>query len=327
MELPGLKLEAQLGHSGLTDAWQARQVHLNRPVTVKILREEPAADPREVRSFHDEARRISALKHHNILDVFDVGEHHGTHYMIMEYAPGPTVSAMLSEHSRLPPDFAFGLALQAADALAYAWNDHRLIHRNLSPKSFVLGADKTLKLAYTGLSLRVDPTHPDKRLEHDMIEGTPQYMAPEQIENPRSVDCRTDQYGLGATLYHMITGTAPFADLEPLDAIHAQISEQVPHPGDLVPGLAPHWADVVARLMMKPIESRFTSWETAAAALKRALTPDRLRIERRRKHITVSWSTIADPATAATQRDVANPSLARRTAPPKLIIRRRNRPS
>ncbi len=130
-----------------------------------------------------------------------------------------------------------------------------------------MSSERAAKLAYAGLSLRVDPLHPDQRFRPGIVEGTPYYMSPEQARSSTSLDFRTDMYALGATLYHMLTGFMPFADFSPVDALRRQISGSLTNPSRIVPDLPDSYCFVVEKMMMKYPDARFESWSVLRRAV------------------------------------------------------------
>lgn len=297
MNLPDLTLESRMAGNSLTDVWIGHQDHLDRPVMVKVLKPDLALQPDEVERFWQEARRVSVLKHDNILEVYDVRQTHGRHYVLMEHASIRSL-ADWSANEPLAPAVAITVAIATAQGLDYAWREHRLIHCNLSPKCLYIDeARHTAKLDFFGLSRRVDPAAPDGSHASEHIVGTPHYMAPEQIDNDTTLDFRADMYGLGATLYHLLTGSAPFEALDPMAVLEAQLADQIPHPCDCVSDLHPAIGDLISRLMMKSAGARYPDWAAAIAAMERVLSPQRLRIMREpdTSRPTVTWSTIAQP--------------------------------
>jgi serine/threonine-protein kinase len=269
VEIPGYEIVEKLGRSSMTDVWKAYQSSLERYVTIKVLREEFAADPQEVERFFAEARQTSSIKHPGVLQIFNADEHDGHYYVVMEFVNGPSVDELIQHKGALPPRWSMGVAAQAARALGYAWKRHQLVHRNLTPRSLFPNGKAHTKIAYLGLSLRVAPGDGSVRLRPGMIVGTPYYMSPEQACCSPDLDFRTDMYSLGASLYHMITGRMPFAKYEPVEALRKQVDGQLMHPSRHVEGLPTGMAFVMRKLMMKDPQHRYATWEDAARALEK----------------------------------------------------------
>jgi eukaryotic-like serine/threonine-protein kinase len=271
MELPGLKILCQLGESSMTEVWKAYQKSLRREVTIKILKDEFAAYEGEVERFCAEAKQTARLKHRRIVQIYDVVRHGGRQMLLMEYVAGPTVERVLKTKKRFASREAMRIAVGVAEALRYAWDGHRMIHRNLSPRSILLDTRLEPRLAYMGMSLRVDPTRPDEKFRPDTIEGTPYYMSPEQAQASPDLDCRTDMYGLGATLYQMITGVVPFGEFDPVDALRCQVKEKLRHPSEFVPRLPDGVSRVLEKLMMKHSKDRYPDWGDAIRAMRQGV--------------------------------------------------------
>ena len=269
MDIPGLNLVKKIGEGGMATVWKAHQVSLDRIVAVKILNAEFASDPDEVRDFINEARAAANLKHPNIIQVHDVGEHEGTYYIVMELVNGATVGALLERDGPLSPKRALHIVDDLAKALDYAWTEAGMIHRDIKPDNIMIDADGTVKLADLGLARRGLTRRSENADADRMIEGTPNYMSPEQARAVPALDCRTDMYSLGATLYHMVTGVLPFADVQPMRALQAQIDGELPNPRDINPAITQGLAAFIRRLMMKVPPDRFEDWDAMRCELSK----------------------------------------------------------
>lgn len=273
-EIPGFRIIKPLGSSRHTDVWLAEQESLARFVTIKVLREAFASDPDEHERFVSEAKKMSVLNHPRIIQIFNVDEYEGTPYLVTEYVSGPSISSVVADEKALRVSDALQIVTDVAEALAFAWERHNCVHCNITPKSIYLDDDdgQQVKLAYMGMSLRVDTLGSGERLSSDEIKGTPYYMAPEQETAPESVDCRTDMYSLGATLYHMITGKIPFGERDPVDAMRRQIEGHIRHPKRYLRDLPPGVVRLMERMLMKDPERRYADWSEALSALRTCLT-------------------------------------------------------
>jgi serine/threonine protein kinase len=201
------------------EVYKARDTRLDRSVAIKILPPDVSADPDRRARFEREAKTIAGLSHPHICSVFDVGEHDGFMYLVMEHLAGETLAERLQK-GLLPLDQALAIATEIADALATA---HRqgVIHRDLKPANVML--TKTgAKLLDFGLAklkghgeqpavghLASADTRTTPLTAEGVIVGTLQYMAPEQVEG-KPADARTDLRALGAILYEMLTGKRAF---------------------------------------------------------------------------------------------------------------------
>jgi tetratricopeptide (TPR) repeat protein/predicted Ser/Thr protein kinase len=221
-QLGAYRLEELIGAGGMGEVYRAKDPRLGRDVAVKILPAARVADPQRRARFEREARAIAALNHPNICAIYDVGQEGGLDFLVMEYVDGAPLSARLAQ-GPLPMDQALARATEIAEALDCA---HRqgIIHRDLKPGNVMLArAGDTsrathAKLVDFGLARMIPspvaqssipPTATAPLTVSGAVLGTPQYMAPEQIEG-RSADARTDVFAFGALLFEMLTGRPAF---------------------------------------------------------------------------------------------------------------------
>jgi serine/threonine protein kinase len=229
IHLPEFEILDLLGQGGMGAVYRARQRSHDRLVALKLI---PAAwneDPTFVERFQREARTVAKLDHPNVVAGYDSGHLDHYCYFVMEYVDGPNLRDML-ESGPLPPGEAFGIVDQMCDALSYA-HSLGIVHRDIKPENILLddepliappdaglaGAAARVKIADFGLAKLLEPEPDDFTLTtREHVLGTPQYMAPEQIERPSEVDHRADIYALGVVLYEMLTGELPLGRFEPV---------------------------------------------------------------------------------------------------------------
>lgn len=266
-EIPGFHSFVRLDETSTTVRWRARQQTLDRDVVLKVLKPHLAADPREVSEFTVKAKSAARLRHPNILQLFDVASHGGLHYYVTEFLEGENVAKILLR-GPLPPAKAVEIARSVAKALETVWNDAGMIHRNIKPENILVGADGTTKLDGIDLARKAAvPGAAPADAEEGVVEGTPYYLSPEQSRGSPYLDFRADMYGLGASLYQMVTGLVPFGESEPLAALDRQIADFLPHPRSLNPTIPTAVAQLIRRLMMKQPEHRFAAWSEVIRAM------------------------------------------------------------
>jgi serine/threonine-protein kinase len=190
----------------------AHDVELNRPVAVKVLAEHLAGDESFRARFLQESKLAGRLSHPNVVQVYDAGETEGRPYIVMEYVPGDTVA----QRGKLPHAEAVPLALQACAGLQHAHNAG-LVHRDVKPANLLVRADNVLKIADFGIARAAELT---RLTEHGTVLGTAAYLSPEQAAG-EEVTAATDIYSLGAVLYELLTGRAPY-EFESLAELAAQ---------------------------------------------------------------------------------------------------------
>jgi len=269
MELPGFEIVERIGEGAMAVVWKAHQTSLDRMVAIKVLKREFARDPREVNDFIQEARSAARLKHPNVVQVFDVAELDDVFYIVMEFVDGAPLGATLAARGALHPRKALSIAMRVADALDKAWSSARIVHRDIKPDNILIERDGTVKLADLGLAMIADPAHSSAARAQELVAGTPNYMAPEQVHGDAEIDCRADMYSLGATLYHMVTGTMPFAGNDARTVMRMQVSEQLTNPRNLDPSVPLGVSQLIERLMMKRPDHRFKDWREAIKTMKK----------------------------------------------------------
>ncbi len=221
------EIQAAIGAGGMGEVYKARDTRLDRTVAIKVLPAELNTDPERRARFAREAKTIAGLSHPHICTLFDVGEHNGSTYLVMEHLQGESLAERLL-HGPLPLAQALDIGAQIAEALDAA-HKHGIIHRDLKPGNVMLtagGAGRSgvpsaklldfglAKLAAHGEHPALEsgasvPTRAAPVTAEGTILGTLQYMAPEQLEG-KEADARTDLWALGAILYEMVTGRRAF---------------------------------------------------------------------------------------------------------------------
>ena len=211
---PQLEIVELLGCGGMGAVYKARQPRLDRLVALKIMKPEAASDPAFAERFAREARALARLSHPNIVAVFDFGQVGDLCYFLMEYVDGANLRQM-ERAERLSPRQALAIVPQICDALQYA-HDEGVVHRDIKPENILVGRKGRVKIADFGLAKLLGRAPADFTLTaSQMVLGTPNYMAPEQIETPLAVDHRADIYALGVVFYELLTGELPIGRFAP----------------------------------------------------------------------------------------------------------------
>ena len=255
--LPGYDLQRRLGAGGTSTVWLAKQLSLDRTVAIKVLSPGLLADEEARAQFQREARAAAQLSHAAIVGILDFGEHQGTLYYVMEYVDGTNLADWLAQNQRMAHGQALKLAEIIAGALDIVWRESSLIHCDIKPGNILLGADGAVKLTDLGLARIAGSAA--TREPSACIEGTPTYIAPEQIEG-REPDCRSDIYSLGLTLYHLLTGTPPFEGRSLQEILEAQQTDFLPDPCDILPRLPFSYGWLLAKMTAKDPAKRPQNW-------------------------------------------------------------------
>ena len=229
---PQLEILEFIGKGGMGAVYKARQPTLDRVVALKILPPTAASDPGFAERFNREARALARLNHPNIVTVHDFGQvstSAGTlppgpgappappsvlHYLVMEYVNGGNLR-QIEQAGKLTPDQALAIVPQICEALQFAHNEG-IVHRDIKPENILLDKRGRVKITDFGIAKILGLTAETSPLTgaQDVV-GTPHYMAPEQMEKPRTVDHRADIYSLGVVFYEMLTGELPLGKFAP----------------------------------------------------------------------------------------------------------------
>ena len=224
--ITGYDVEALIGQGGMGAVYLGRQQSLDRPVAIKILPPQIAERQGFRERFAQEGRALAKLNHPNIVAVHDFGQAGPYAMLVMELVEGANLREVLAQ-GRLTPAEALEIIPQLCDALSYA-HDEGVVHRDIKPENLLFDGRGRLKITDFGLAKLVSgKTAGDERAASEGSEvsplpdptqgvvGTVHYMAPEQLENPKSVDHRADIYALGVVFYEMLTGELPIGRFEP----------------------------------------------------------------------------------------------------------------
>jgi serine/threonine protein kinase len=257
------EIQAKLGEGGMGEVYRARDTRLDRTVAIKVLPAEISGDPDRRARFQREAKTIAGLTHPHICTLYDVGEHDGSTFLVMEHLEGETLADRLVK-GRLPLGQALTVATHIADALAAA-HHQEIIHRDLKPGNVML--TKTgAKLLDFGLAKHlIAPDHLGSQdttvaamTREGTTVGTLAYMPPEQLRG-EPVDARADIFSFGVVLYEMLAGTHPFKQRSEIDTASA-ILNSVPRPlPELCPDLPALLQHIVRKMLAKDAGDRYDS--------------------------------------------------------------------
>jgi len=198
-----------IGEGGMGCVFRAVHTRLNRPVAIKVLRQDRVNSQEAVSRFSREMQLIAQLEHPNIVKALDAGEQDGLHYLVMEFLAGCDVGQLSKRLGPLPIADACQIIRLAATALQYA-HDQKIIHRDIKPSNLLLTPDGCVKLLDLGLAQFFDFSIEPSLSRADQAVGTLAYMAPEQLSRREEVTTRSDIFSLGVSLHELLTGQRPF---------------------------------------------------------------------------------------------------------------------
>lgn len=264
-ELGGYRVLRRLGVGGMAEVYLAEQNSLGRQVALKVLLPALARDGAYVDRFLHEARAAASLVHANIVQIYEVGQADGVHFIAQEYVRGRNLGELLARQTALEPRVVLDVLRQVVAALGKA-AEAGIVHRDIKPENILLSQSGEIKVADFGLA-RAMSADAKTLTQVGVAMGTPLYMSPEQIEG-RPVDARSDIYSLGITSYHLLAGTPPHLGETAL-AIAVQHLNATPRPlenarSDVPSGLA----RVVHRMIAKKPEQRYQSPAELLAELR-----------------------------------------------------------
>jgi serine/threonine-protein kinase len=260
-------LKRLLGHGTTGAVYLAEDDRDGRPVALKVLPTSLATNAEYIRRFLTEARLATQLDHPSIITVYDYGRADGHYYLAMEYSEGRSCKARIVLEGQFEWRQAVQVALQVARALQAA-AEQGIIHRDIKPENLLLDEDGRVRIADLGLAKEMDSMEP---MPSDTSLGTPDYMSPEQVNNSETVDFRSDIYSLGATLFHMVCGRAPYTGRSAYEVMVKHVSAPLPSPVKHCPDLPPEVCDVMRKMMARDPDDRYQTYEALIADLQALL--------------------------------------------------------
>lgn len=256
-------LEERIGAGGMGEVFKARHRRMNRIVAVKVLNSRSTSDY-SLKRFQREMEAAAQLIHPNIVTAYDADDHDGTHFIVMEFVDGLDLSEMITNDGPLNLPKAANLISQAAKGLHYA-HSKGIVHRDIKPGNILVDKTGQVKILDMGLARFSDPIDAEGRTSDsgltrdNQIVGTVDFMAPEQADDSKSVECATDIYSLGCTLYFLLTGTPPYFRSSLVKTLIAHRVEEVPQITSVRPDLSPKIDQVLQKMMAKNPADRYSS--------------------------------------------------------------------
>ncbi len=271
--LGGYRVLSELGRGGMGSVYLARQLTLNRKVALKTIQAAWAANPVAIARFIREAYAAAQLTHHNVVQIYDLGEDKGVNFFSMELVGGGSLDDLLRKSGKVEPRAAASYILQAARGLKFA-HDHGMVHRDVKPANLMLTSESMVKVADLGLVKTPGLTEEEITAGPDnnpMLQsarsqvtgagttmGTPAYMSPEQAEDATKVDHRADIYSLGCTFYALLVGRSPFSTTNNvLEVISKHKTEKIERPDKVIKGVPAELGHIVERMTQREPKDRY----------------------------------------------------------------------
>ena len=250
-----------IGRGGMADVRAGRDLRLGRPVAIKMLRSDLAADETFQERFRREAQSAASLNHPSIVAVYDTGEAPDEKgdvvpYIVMELVEGRTLRDVLRDGRKILPERALSITADILAALDYS---HRagIIHRDIKPANVMLTPEGKVKVMDFGIARAIADTS-SAMTQTAAVIGTAQYLSPEQARG-ETVDARSDIYSTGCVLYELLTGRPPFVGDSPVSVAYQHVREEARPPSQLNPDVSVAIDHVVAKALAKRVDDRYSS--------------------------------------------------------------------
>ncbi len=258
----------KIGTGGMSDVYKAKCHKLNRYVAVKVLKQEFSENANFVSKFRIEAQAAAGLMHPNIVNVYDVGEENGIHYIVMELVEGITLKKYIEKKARLSYKEAVSIAIQVSMGIEAAHNNH-IIHRDIKPQNIMISKDGKVKVTDFGIAKAATSNTITSN-----VMGSVHYTSPEQARGGYS-DEKSDIYSLGITLFEMLTGRVPFNGETTVAIAIKHIQEEMASPKEFVSEIPSSVEGIVLKCCQKSPDRRYQSVQELIADLKQSLiNPD-----------------------------------------------------
>jgi serine/threonine-protein kinase len=263
----------RLGRGGMATVYKAYHPGLDRFVAIKTLHSHLYEGQNFLERFQQEAKAVAALRHQNIVQVFDFDVHDETYYMVMEFISAGTLKAKMQEYSvdgnTLPINEAVEIIRQVSSALNYA-HENGMIHRDVKPSNVLLNEKGEALLTDFGIARLLSKESSNLTATGALV-GTPAYISPEQGKGERELTPASDIYSLGVIFYELLTGQVPFDADTPIAIIHKHIHEPLPFPHQINPDLPTPLERVILKALAKDPEDRYQTTREMMDAIDKAL--------------------------------------------------------
>lgn len=260
-----------IGQGGMADVFLAHDTILNREVAVKILRGELSNDPVALLRFQQEAQASTALSHPNIVDIYDVGEDRGHHFIVMEYVRGTTLKNLIKRRGALLKEEAQDIMKQITSAIVEA-HKRGIIHRDIKPQNILVKADGTIKVVDFGIALAQNSL---QLTQKDSVMGSVHYLAPE-LARGEQASAQSDIYALGIVFFELLSGDVPFKGEQAVEIALKHMREPIPDIRTINPDIPQAMSNIILKACAKNKNNRYRSAQEMLEDITTCLSPKRI---------------------------------------------------
>lgn len=287
-----------IGQGGMADVYKAKDIILNRIVAIKILREKLSHDAMTLVRFQREASAASRLSHPNVVDIYDVGESDGMHYIVMEFIRGRTLKQLIQQRGALSVSESIQIMTQLTSAIDHA-HKHNIIHRDIKPQNVLVKDDGTVKITDFGIAIANDAV---QLTLNNAVMGSAHYLAPETAQG-KEPTAQVDIYSLGIVFYELLTGDVPFHGKTPTEIAVKHLRQPIPYVRDFNPAIPQAVENIILKATAKDPKDRYSSayamledlqncmnWEMRNVERISFTTPNIAKVDVNDGHVEVEYS-------------------------------------
>ncbi len=247
------KIVSELGHGGMSDVFEARDIIFKRTVAIKIIKFEYSNKIENLIRFQNEARFSAAFNHPNIVKIYDYGEYNNLPYIVNEFMKSQTLRDVLDYKKNLGVNETCQIMLQLCDAVSEV-HSKNIIHRDIKPQNIYYLSDGTVKLSDFGISVLLNS--PLNVNENKKVMGTVQYLAPELVYG-KKCSFQSDIYAMGITMFELLTGQVPFDASKVSDIAYMQVNDEMPSVLTIIPTLPKEIDKIIFKATAKDVKERY----------------------------------------------------------------------
>ena len=259
-----------IGEGGMANVYLAHDSILDRKVAIKVLRGDLENNEKFIRRFQREAKSVSDLSHPNIVEVYDVGEEEGQHYIVMEYIDGRTLKQLIQKRGALTVAEVLDIMTQLTDGLAAA-HEAYIIHRDIKPQNIMILDNGMVKITDFGIAMTLNAT---QLTQTNSVMGSVHYLPPEQASG-QTATTKSDIYSSGILMYELLTGSVPFKGDNAVEIALKQMKERIPSIRKQNPLIPQSVENIVLKATAKNPKNRYDSIKDMHDDLVHALDPER----------------------------------------------------